>query len=58
MWFLVWFQVMNNNFVHYQLGQFPTQAICEVAEEKARVLITTSHTAVYCFEVVLKQKGV
>jgi hypothetical protein len=52
MWFLVWFQFMNNNLDHYQLGQFPTQLLCETAKEKSRVLITTSSTAVYCFEVI------
>jgi hypothetical protein len=52
MWFLVWFQVMNNNFEHYQLGQFPTQLLCEAAEDTAKVLITTSSTAVYCFEII------
>jgi len=56
MWFLVWFQFMNNNLDHYQLGQFPTQILCEDAKEKSKILITTSSTSVYCFEVISNQK--
>jgi hypothetical protein len=54
LWFLIWFQVINNNIEHYQLNQFPTQSECEEALEDAKVLITTSQTTVYCFEVIPK----
>ena len=54
MWFLVWFQVMNNNIEHYQLNQFTTENECREALEDAKVLITTSQTTVYCFEVIPK----
>ena len=43
---------MNNNIEHYQLNQFTTQNECEEALEDAKVLITTSQTTVYCFEVI------
>jgi len=56
MWFLVWFQFMNNDLTHYQLGQFPTEMLCEEAKEDAVVLITGSTTAVYCFEAISQQK--
>jgi hypothetical protein len=52
MWFLVWFVVINNNIDHYQLNQFPTENECNEALEDAKVLITTSQTTVYCFEVI------
>ena len=52
MWFLVWFQVVNNNIDHYQLNQFTTEVECAEALEDAKVLITTSQTTVYCFEVI------
>jgi len=52
MWFLVWFQFMNNSLEHYQLGQFTTEVLCEEAKEKSLVLITHSTTSVYCFEVI------
>ena len=54
MWFLIWFQVMNNNIEHYQLNQFPTEKESKEALEDAKVLITTSQTTVYCFEVIPK----
>jgi hypothetical protein len=54
LWFLIWFQVINNNIEHYQLNQFPTENECEEALEDAKVLITTSQTTVYCFEVIPK----
>jgi hypothetical protein len=54
MWFLVWFQVMNNNIEHYELNQFTTENECREALEDAKVLITTSQTTVYCFEVIPK----
>ncbi len=52
MWFLVWFVVINNNIEHYQLNQFTTEMECTEALEDAKVLITTSQTTVYCFEVI------
>ena len=52
LWFLVWFVVINNNIEHYQLNQFPTEIECAEALEDAKVLITTSQTTVYCFEVI------
>ena len=54
MWFLIWFQVMNNNIENYQLNQFTTENECREALEDAKVLITTSQTTVYCFEVIPK----
>ena len=57
MWFLVWFQFMNNDLTHYQLGQFTTEMLCKEAKEEAVVLITGSTMAVHCFEIVPKQAG-
>jgi hypothetical protein len=54
MWVLVWFVVINNNIDHYQLNQFTTEMACAEALEDAKVLITTSQTTVYCFEVIPK----
>lgn len=55
MWFLFWFQFINNDLTSYNLGQFPTEMICEAEKKKAVVLITGSTTAMYCFEA--KSKG-
>ena len=55
MWFLFWFQLINNNITSYNLGQFPTEELCKSAKEEATVLITGSTTALYCFEA--KSKG-
>jgi hypothetical protein len=52
MWFLVWFMFSNSNIENYQLGQFSTEVGCQNALKEAKVLITTSTTVVYCFEVV------
>tara|TARA_R110000803_G_scaffold73648_1_gene137538 strand:+ start:481 stop:645 length:165 start_codon:yes stop_codon:yes gene_type:complete len=52
MWFLVWFQFMNNNLEYYQLGQFAGPMLCEEAKKEALVLITSSTMSVYCFEVI------
>ena len=57
LWVLLWFQVMNNNIEHYELNQFKTEKECREALEDAKILITTSQTAVYCFEVIPKQEG-
>jgi hypothetical protein len=51
MWILMFFQLMNNNVTHYQLGQYPVQKECEEEMAKASVLVTTSNIALYCFEV-------
>jgi hypothetical protein len=56
MWFLVWFQFINNDLTHYQLGQFTTEILCEDAKKDAMVLITGSTTSVYCFEAIPNQK--
>ncbi len=56
MWFLVWFQFINNDLTHYQLGQFTTEMICEDAKKDAIVLITGSTTSMYCFEAIPNQK--
>ena len=56
MWFLVWFQFMNNDLTHYQLGQFTTEILCEDAKKDAMVLIVSSTTSVYCFEAIPNQK--
>ena len=56
MWFLVWFQFINNDLTHYQLGQFTTEMLCEDAKEDAMVLIVSSTTSVYCFEAIPNQK--
>ena len=50
MWLLVWFQLINNNVTHYELGLFISQEDCNKAEEEARELITHSNTTRYCFE--------
>jgi hypothetical protein len=51
MWVLMFFQLINNNVTHYQLGQYPVQQECEKEKTKASVLVTTSNIALYCFEV-------
>tara|TARA_R110000787_G_scaffold1012_1_gene3684 strand:- start:1 stop:174 length:174 start_codon:yes stop_codon:yes gene_type:complete len=51
MWVLVWFQIINNNVNHYELGQFADSSSCVRAKEDAKVLITDSNTITYCFEV-------
>ena len=55
MFFLVWFQFINNNLHSYEIGQFPSEVLCEDAKDEASVLITSRTTALYCFEV--KPKG-
>jgi hypothetical protein len=55
MWFLFWFQLINNNITSYNLGQFPTEELCMDEKKDAVVLITGSNTALYCFEA--KPKG-
>ena len=57
MWVLVWFQIINNNVTHYELGQFVSSSECDRAQDDAKVLITNSHTVTYCFEVISKQEG-
>ena len=57
MWVLVWFQIINNNVTHYELGQFISSSECDRAKDDAKVLITNSHTVTYCFEVISKQEG-
>ena len=51
MWILMFFQLMNNNVTHYQLGQYLTEKECAQGLTKATVLVTTSNIALYCFEV-------
>tara|TARA_R110000851_G_scaffold329107_1_gene500696 strand:+ start:550 stop:723 length:174 start_codon:yes stop_codon:yes gene_type:complete len=51
MWVLVWFQIINNNVNHYELGQFADSSSCVRAKEDAKVLITDSNTITYCFGV-------
>ena len=51
MWILVFFQLINNNVTHYELGQYLTQKECGQELTKASVLVTTSNIALYCFEV-------
>ena len=51
MWILVFFQLINNNVTHYELGQYLTQKECEQELTKASVLVTASNIALYCFEV-------
>tara|TARA_R110000744_G_scaffold340915_1_gene446213 strand:- start:36 stop:203 length:168 start_codon:yes stop_codon:yes gene_type:complete len=55
MWFLFWFQFMNNDLTSYPLGQFSSEMLCEDAKEDATVLITSSTTAMYCFEAKPKE---
>jgi len=50
-WLLVWFQLINNNVTHYELGQFISEEDCVKAKEEAVVLITNSSTTLYCFEI-------
>ena len=57
MWVLVWFQIINNNVTHYELGQFTSSSECARAKDDAKVLITNSNTVTYCFEVTPKQEG-
>ena len=51
MWVLVFFQLIHNNVTHYQLGQFLNKNWCLERKAKAKVLVTTSNIALYCFEV-------
>tara|TARA_R110000764_G_scaffold174156_1_gene260716 strand:+ start:118 stop:276 length:159 start_codon:yes stop_codon:yes gene_type:complete len=51
MWVLMFFQLINNNLSHYQLGQYPTQQECAQEKDRAVVLVTTSNIALSCFEV-------
>ena len=51
MWVLLFFQVLNNNVTHYQLGQYPSEKICMEEKTKASVLVTTNNIALYCFRV-------
>jgi hypothetical protein len=55
MWLLVWFQLINSNMTHYQLGQFISQEDCVKAEREANVLITNNSTTLYCFEITLEE---
>jgi len=55
MWLLVWFQLINNNMTHYELGQFISQEDCVKAKAEAGVLITRSSTTLYCFEITLQE---
>mgnify|MGYP003626099395 CR=1 FL=1 len=32
MFFLVWFQFINNNLYSYEIGQFPSEVLCEDAK--------------------------
>jgi hypothetical protein len=57
MWILIWFQIINNNVSHYELGQFISGSECDRAKDAAKVLITDSHTVTYCFEIIPKQEG-
>jgi len=50
-WVLMFFQLINNQVSHYQIGQFPTQEACMREQEIAAVLVTNSNIALYCFEV-------
>ena len=51
MWVLMFFQFVNNNLDHYQIGQYATEEECRVEEERATVLVTTRNISLYCFEV-------
>jgi hypothetical protein len=51
MWILVWFMFTNGALEHYELGQFRTREACQTALNDAKVLVTISTIAVYCFEV-------
>jgi hypothetical protein len=52
MWVLLFFQILNNNVTHYQLGQYSSEKICMEEMTKASVLVTTNNIALYCFEVI------
>ncbi len=54
MWIAVWFMFTNGTLEHYELGQFQTSEACQKAMVDAKVLITSSTIAVYCFEVIPK----
>ena len=51
MWILVWFMFTNGALEHYELGQFRTSEECQMSLDDAKVLVTSSTIAVYCFEV-------
>ncbi len=51
MWILVWFMFTNGTLEHYDLGHFRTGEACQTALDDAKVLVTSSTIAVYCFEV-------
>ena len=50
-YFLLWFQFINNDLQYYQLSQFDTEAECLKAKDTAQVLVTSSTITVECFEV-------
>ena len=56
MWILVWFMFTNGTLEHYELGQFQTREACQKASDDAKVLVTSSTIAVYCFEVTTEKK--
>jgi len=57
MWFLVWFQFMNNDLNYHQLSQHPDRGECMRARDDAKVLVTSPTIMVQCFEVISEQAG-
>jgi hypothetical protein len=57
MWVLIWFQIINTNVTHYELGQFGDSSTCTRAKDEAKVLITNSNIVTYCFEIIPEQEG-
>tara|TARA_R100001377_G_scaffold50076_1_gene29113 strand:+ start:494 stop:661 length:168 start_codon:yes stop_codon:yes gene_type:complete len=51
MWVLVWFQIINTDVNHYELGQFEDNSSCIRAKDDAKVLITATNTVTYCFQI-------
>ena len=52
MWFLVWFQFINNNLNYHQLSQHSDRGECMRARDDAKVLVTSPNIMVQCFEVI------
>ena len=55
MWVLLWIQLVSGKGVdYYQLSTHPSLEECNVASDKARVLISHQSEAVVCVEVNVK----
>jgi len=51
MWILVWLSCIDKKFEHYQLGACGTEAHCNKAKARAKVMVKNVGQAVVCFAV-------